>query len=638
MKNIYKLSIIALATLSIVACSQQEVNDDPVKEDVTKENTDVKGYSFAVSALGTKTQLDGTTQNGVLWSEGDVIGVVKEGETEVYEFTATSIEDDGASAIFSSSDFTVSEDENGTKAYVIYPYSEDVTFADGAFTTTLSTEQTAVEGNIPENTAITQGVATLKYNDRPDVSMFNACSVLKFKFGSDPSEVNSVTFTATKLAGSGTLSATGATGSLFTPSAEEATTVTLTGEFNYSEEKEIYYYVVVAPGTYSDLTVKALDEEGNALYSKTIEKDGGVTFKSKVYKVGTINMPEWKLVTEKDEFTEGTYIIVYPASDGTNYVFSWANACTNASEVQSEYKDYGFNQFNSTTANAIYTKLLDGNFIEYTDGEAGAEYFAHSDDLDAASFEISELNDDDRYNNDPCYTTTFSDQYSLQFNDITASLDNKYAKVYARPQDKSAIELGLNFKEGKDITVKQFIDKYVEEETYRAKLYKVVNEIAFFKNRGITLDKDIFEILEENYETVCGTVAEPQFGPIYFNTTRNGFCMNLELDIDAKFKEVFALVETFIGRNYEHFTSLQSLAIDTIKQKYGEKAAALVSELYANIDENGWRHLEQIVELVEEKDPLFTKYYAKVKTVVDKFNADESEMASIYVYKKITSE
>lgn len=274
----YRNIFFAFMALAAFACSKPETPktdkpqdapvDDPVVEAVPMDMT------FGASLEGaTKVVFDGTSKS--LWEADDMISIYDGEENRCFEAGEA-----GERTVFTGQ--ALESDEY----YAHYPYSDEISFAEGTILTSIPAEQTAVKGSFDADAAVAVAYAAKD----ADLAFKNLASMLIFTVPAD------LTLTSFSIAGNasekiaGDVSVTfGQDGNpMIADAGEAAASVTLTGEMTDGT-----YYVLVRPGNYSGLTVTITDNNGK---SATFGSDEDVVLNRSAYRsIGTVSMPEEEL-------------------------------------------------------------------------------------------------------------------------------------------------------------------------------------------------------------------------------------------------------------------------------------------------------------------------------------------------------
>ncbi len=301
MKKIYS-SIFAVSALFAAASCQVEIESFEENAPVT-----VNGMTVTAS-MGAETK-SVLMENGVstYWTENDVISVFdskKEDNNRRFEINESSFP--AITATFScTEEFTMPQNDQPDPLVVaLYPYQEnaycDFFYYDRNYITgiTIPVEQTAAEGGF-DNTA-TFALATGKLSTKDELTFNNLYSLLKITLAEDG--VKKVTVSVGEgeyIAGAakvqlnlvegpafdgGTLSAVADGGSQ---------SVSLVCEEGFATDKT--YYLAVAPGTYSTITV-ALDD----VVVKTIDTEKTLA-PNTIYGLKNLDNPETSVVTDESE-------------------------------------------------------------------------------------------------------------------------------------------------------------------------------------------------------------------------------------------------------------------------------------------------------------------------------------------------
>lgn len=245
MKNRIILAVAAVAILS-TGCAKEE--SAPVSE----------GFYLTVNTPGTKTVFDGETYE-VDWASGDALGVVI--NDKLYKFAYVS------GNIFSCADFQPVDGTSYTY-YVLYPYDESLTVAEGKSNAVvkISSGPQSDLGSASHIKTPLYGMAVAEGTASPAVNLAHAAAVMKINVanysGADLS-VSSVGLASVdgNAVMSGTFSIDFATGALTASETSNEVEVTLDAK-SVANEASADFYVAVAPfATSADLSVMVNDEE-----------------------------------------------------------------------------------------------------------------------------------------------------------------------------------------------------------------------------------------------------------------------------------------------------------------------------------------------------------------------------------------
>ena len=223
----YFIPFLVLGTTLLYSCAKEEVTSDTdSSSSVEKVKMEFKAGIDAMS----RTVL--TTNNFVEWEAGDAISLF---DSNNNEFTTST---GGASVTF-----TGLAQDNLETYYALYPYNEKATISDGEIITTLSAEQTALEGSFAKmlNPSVAKSGADKLLNFK------NACAVVKFTLGTGVTNVVKAMFRGNdveSLAGTLNINVSG-NAPVTTVETGEGTGVTLRSNERFVIGTD--YYFVVAP-------------------------------------------------------------------------------------------------------------------------------------------------------------------------------------------------------------------------------------------------------------------------------------------------------------------------------------------------------------------------------------------------------
>lgn len=271
----YFIPFLVLGTTLLYSCAKEEVTSDTdSSSSVEKVKMEFKAGIDAMS----RTVL--TTNNFVEWEAGDAISLF---DSNNNEFTTST---GGASVTF-----TGLAQDNLETYYALYPYNEKATISDGEIITTLSAEQTALEGSFAKmlNPSVAKSGADKLLNFK------NACAVVKFTLQyTGNNNITKVMFSGNggeALAGTIHIDALSDNPSAAVETEFAETEVTLNGGFTSGST----YYFVTAPAVLSrGLTITFYDENGNEW--KRIGTNGSELKAGHLLNLGTITPGEFKKV------------------------------------------------------------------------------------------------------------------------------------------------------------------------------------------------------------------------------------------------------------------------------------------------------------------------------------------------------
>ena len=271
----YFIPFLVLGTTLLYSCAKEEVTSDTdSSSSVEKVKMEFKAGIDAMS----RTVL--TTNNFVEWEAGDAISLF---DSNNNEFTTST---GGASVTF-----TGLAQDNLETYYALYPYNEKATISDGEIITTLSAEQTALEGSFAKmlNPSVAKSGADKLLNFK------NACAVVKFTLGTGVTNVVKAMFRGNdgeSLAGTLNINVSG-NAPVTTVETGEGTGVTLRSNERFVIGTD-YYFVVAPLELKKGITLVLYDSNG-----KEWKRRGGNPVKltaGHILDLGTITTGEFKEV------------------------------------------------------------------------------------------------------------------------------------------------------------------------------------------------------------------------------------------------------------------------------------------------------------------------------------------------------
>ncbi|MBQ9892411.1 MAG: Ig-like domain-containing protein [Bacteroidales bacterium] len=324
MKKINAIIFSALALIAAASCNKEvDVQDNPTKG---------KAVVLTAKLEGTKTSLDGVN---IVWSRNDFITAFNiDGENILS--TQTEVNEDGSEAQFtvvSGSDLM----------YAICPANTFATMDDnGTITTEIPTTQAAVAGSFADGA----NLAIANINDVNNLRFKNVGGLLAFKVKASTHNIVSATISGNVAGEVG-----GMTGAInVSIDSQDNVSSICSGPCSVTVDGTIEvgqtYYAVVAPGTYSNVTIVFTDDQGNtATYTKSadlvVERNsnqliGGFSPDSRWQE----NEKYYVKVTSDDDIVAGSYLIVYETLDNdandVAEVFAGVDLDTNLGTVASD--------------------------------------------------------------------------------------------------------------------------------------------------------------------------------------------------------------------------------------------------------------------------------------------------------------
>lgn len=265
----------AFLALAAFACSKPETPENDGNQDDTQDTpivgTGPEVMTFEASLEGVaKVTFDGVSKS--LWEADDMISIYDGEENRCFE----------AGEAGESTEFT-GEALAADTYYAHYPYSDEVSFADGAIITSIPAAQSAVKGSFDAAAAVSVAQAA----GNAELLFKNLVSMLMFTVPADLT-LTSVTVTGNaseKIAGGVSVTFGNDGNPVIADAGTAATSVALTGEMTDGT-----YYILVRPGDYSGLTVTVTDNNGESAQFSCNE---AVTLNRSAFRsIGTVTMPE----------------------------------------------------------------------------------------------------------------------------------------------------------------------------------------------------------------------------------------------------------------------------------------------------------------------------------------------------------
>ena len=299
-KTLYGLGILA-AIVSSCSTVEQDFKDDAL---ITKEQKEVIITASVESRSETRTVLN--SQNlSVLWKPADEIKVFSAGEAS--KFISQNSENQKAVNFLGTISVITGTAEGtdiDTHIYGLYPYTDDATMTDGAFTTTLPSVQTGIAETFDDDLFISIGRSYTF-----SMGFWNVCSGYRFSFTEDGYQ--SVTLTSndgTPLAGTFVVTFNDDGKPIITSNPDPSASVTVNapeGGF----VANTWYYLIVLPGTHAaGYTFTATNASGTGTYVIDEEK--------------TLNRSKFKQVEGLDEYLE------FPSENNVIYYTSYNGVIT----------------------------------------------------------------------------------------------------------------------------------------------------------------------------------------------------------------------------------------------------------------------------------------------------------------------
>lgn len=250
--NLWLMAVAAVATLTVTACSQEEM------QDISTNNVPTLTATIGGKADTRTTVADDNT--AVHWSENDKLGLVytKDSSTDmVYSYTLS--EGAGTTTGKFSLDSSPSTDGYTEGAYVAYPYASDlkITAAGQVSMTLPSTFAYTQASNGPMGGQVVDGAITFKH----------LAGLIKVTLNKIPSGASKFVLTASQaIAGSFTANLSDAAPRLVASSSEmnsKEVTVTIG---SIPETNTMSFFIPVPAGTYTNLSIALQNSSSENLY------------------------------------------------------------------------------------------------------------------------------------------------------------------------------------------------------------------------------------------------------------------------------------------------------------------------------------------------------------------------------------
>ncbi len=371
MKKITNL-LLAASVIAFSASCNKEI--DQVVPDQTAKSTVLTAH--VDNGSNTRTSLNDVN---VIWSANDAI--VAFAGTTSYTSTNTEVRNDGLTA-----KFTFNGEIEPT--YAFYPADGASIDNNGVISSTIPSEQVAVSGTFANGASL----AIAKVEDVDDIHFKNVGALVAFKINAPDHNVVSMTLYGTETSGKGMtgLVAVSIDGN------NEVTT-SCTGE-DYVKVQgafaaDNYYYAVIAPGTYSNVSIVFTDNQGKtATYTKNANLEinrndhiGLGEFSPSESRWQSAQTDSYYLkVTSSDNLTSGQYLIV--CEDESLAFNGGLNTLDATSNTINVTIDDGTIESNSTTDAAIF-------YIDITAGtikSASGSYIGRSGDSNGLNSSTTE--------------------------------------------------------------------------------------------------------------------------------------------------------------------------------------------------------------------------------------------------------
>ena len=249
-KNILSIICAAAAMTAAVSCANKE-NTEPETPSRSPMQFSAGTPALADFSSDVRTAI-GEDGMSVLWSEDDVIGIF---DTRINKFDLIA---GAGTSTGRFSGFALPE----TQLYALYPYDETASISGSTISATLPSVQYSVaDGTF--DTMLNPAVA--KPDASNNLAFDHVAAMLKITIdGGISSAVKSISLAADKsLAGAYTVDMSQDTFSAVAASSETPVSVSLTGKDGANLAADPYYLVIL-PGTYSNLTLTVTLADGTA--------------------------------------------------------------------------------------------------------------------------------------------------------------------------------------------------------------------------------------------------------------------------------------------------------------------------------------------------------------------------------------
>ena len=245
--------LLASAIVGFAAsCNRIEQEIIPTSEGVTVLT------AHSDDGLVTKTSLDGVN---VLWTSSDKITAFDDAGN-CYTSTKTELQDESGTVV----KFTVPTESPLYAVYPAYADGAEVEMTNGKIAAVIPISQNGISGSFDSGV----NVEIAKIDDPDDIHFKNIGGLLAVKIVASEHNINSIKISANEDMTGDILASIDADGTVTTAfstveGSEVAKYVDITGEFEAGNT----YYAVVAPGTYTNVSIVFTDEDGKtATYAK----------------------------------------------------------------------------------------------------------------------------------------------------------------------------------------------------------------------------------------------------------------------------------------------------------------------------------------------------------------------------------
>ena len=255
------LPILGMAALFAAAsCSVENMDENPVSGIRKVAMT----FNAESPSAGTKTSIDPDAGNAVYWTAGDAISVFPTGGGNE-KFV---LEGEGGSA---SGSFTGEAAPNAAPYYALYPYDASATLSGTTINATLpSTQYSTTAGTF--DTMLAPAVAVS--DDSNNLSFSHVAGLLELNFTNLDGTIKEIQLKAAEsMAGAYTVSMSGDTFSAASASSGESpVSVRLAARDGGNLAENGPYYLVLLPGTYTDVQLFITLDNGTSYMVGTLDR------------------------------------------------------------------------------------------------------------------------------------------------------------------------------------------------------------------------------------------------------------------------------------------------------------------------------------------------------------------------------
>ncbi len=308
-KNLYFLIPAAMTVLATGCKVNLDIEQTTEPEAIV---TPLVPMTFQAGGEATKSAIDGTS---ILWASGDAITVFGSDNNPYQSGELTS---GGASATFS-----VELPEGTTDPYAVYPANASASISDGSIKTTIPSEQILADGTTVAPGAL---VAVAKASGHK-FAFKNAFSLVVVTPTIDGVTEISVSAASGSLAGDFDITVSDQPSA--SPAGNNVSTVTLKPFGDGTFTKGTAYYVAVAPGVVSDLTIrfKTADVSDKAFKlgriasgNVTLERNAGIELSTSPVVIidSKAALDDWAAFSDRNSYAAALYAdIDYEGSNWT---------------------------------------------------------------------------------------------------------------------------------------------------------------------------------------------------------------------------------------------------------------------------------------------------------------------------------